>query len=122
MKVDIGRGHIFEFWSQSYLGLGAGVTQFEMEPHEAKVLFITEEAPIAAVGVDDCLCPTIQQNYGNGILEGRFVKKGETVYVAAKAPIEAAEGCTVNPICGQQGLYTVTSVDESLSYKLRLSV
>jgi hypothetical protein len=119
MKVDIGKGHIFEFWSQSYLGLGAGVTQFEMEPHEAKVLFITEEAPIAVVGVDDCLCPTIQQHYEADILEGRFIKKGETVYVVAKAPIQAIESCTVNPICKEQGLYAVTQIGESLSYSIK---
>ena len=119
MKVDIGKGHIFEFWSQSYLGLGAGVTQFEMEPHEAKVLFITEEAPIAVVGVDDCLCPTIQQHYEADILEGRFIKKGETVYVVAKAPIRAIEGCAVNPICREQGLYAVTQIGESLSYSIK---
>jgi hypothetical protein len=119
MKVDIGRGHIFEFWSQSYLGLGAGVTQFEMEPHEAKVLFVTEEAPIAVVGVDDCLCPTIQQRYEAGILEGRFIKKGETVYVVAKAPIRAIEGCAVTPICKEQGLYAVTQIGESLSYSIK---
>lgn len=122
VKLDVGNGHIFEFWSQSYLGKGAGVKQFEIKPHEALVLFVTDDAPIVAVGVNDCLCPRIEQRFENGLLEARFIKKGEKVYVIAKAPIEAAEGCEVQAVCEEQGLYAVTPLGENLSYKVRLSV
>jgi len=119
VKVDIGAGHVFEFWSQEYLGYRAGAVQFEIEPHEAKIILVTDDAPIAAVGVNDCLCPTIVQKYECGELTGRFLKKGETVYLISKKPVEAVSGCEVRPVCGRKGLYAAAQCGETLEYRVR---
>ena len=120
MKVDVGEGLIFEFWAQKYLGRGAGTAQFEIEPHASKIILVTDEAPAAAIGVNDCLCPTMEQQYEGGELSGRFLKKNETIFVAAEATIEAVEGCTVEAAAGEQGIFRLKQTGECLSYRVRL--
>lgn len=121
MRLDVGEGHVFEFWSQEYLGYRAGTVQFEIEPHGAQIVLVTDDAPIAAVGVDDCLCPTMEQRCENGELAGRFLKKEETVYLISSAPIDAVSGCGVELVCAKRGLYKAKQIDESLEYCVRRS-
>jgi len=118
VEVDVGTGHAFEFWSQRYLGVCAGKTGFEIEPHGARIVLVTDDAPIAAVGVDDCLCPTMEQNFADGVLTGRFLKKNETVYAVSKHPVRALEGCTVSAVCPAQGLYALHQTGDGLDYRV----
>lgn len=120
VKADVGAGHVFEFWGQEYLGFRAGVSQFEIEPHGAKIILVTDDAPIAAVGVDDCLCPTIEQTYDGGTMTGRFLKKGETIYIVSEGPVEAAYGCEVSKIDAKKGLYAAVQCGEAHDFGVRL--
>lgn len=119
VRVDVGAGHAFEFWSQEYLGYRTGVSLFEIEPHGAKIVLVTDDAPITAVGVNDCLCPTIKQEYADGEMTGRFLKKGETAYIVSAQPVEAAEGCEIREICAEQGLYAAVQTGETLVYRVK---
>ena len=119
IRLEIGEGHVFEFWNQEYLGYKAGRTAFEIEPHGARIILVTEDASIAAVGVNDCLCPTMAHNCENGRLTGRFLKKGETVYLISRNPVEAISGCTVKCVCAEQRLYAAVQSGDSLDYAVR---
>jgi alpha-galactosidase len=120
MTLDIGAGHVFEFWSQQYLGFRCGTAAFEVEPHGALILCVTDDAPIAAVGVDDCLCPTMEQVYCDGLLTARFLKKGEKMHLVSRTAIEAAEGCTVETVCAERGWYTAVQTGNTLECKVRI--
>ncbi|MBQ1954735.1 MAG: alpha-galactosidase [Clostridia bacterium] len=115
-EIDVGAGHTFEFWSQEYLGLKEGVAKFEVEPHGAKIVLVSDSAPITAVGVDDCLCPTILQEYKDGSLSGSFLKKGETQYIVSKSPLKADFGCAAELLCAECGLYAVKQRGEALEF------
>ena len=75
------RGYTFEFWSQGYLGVSDGTWQVEVPPHEAKMLFVCDEAGACPIGVDDVLVPDL-----------RWEKRGDTLCIQ---PIKANEGVYV---------------------------
>ena len=120
MKVDVGAGYMFEFWCQNYLGKGTGVTQFDIEPHGARIVLVTDDAPAAAIGVDDCLCPEMEQRYANGELTGRFIKENETIFVVSSLPVQGADGCEVSLLSEEQGLYSLKQTGPALEYRIRL--
>ena len=118
MSIDLGKGHVFEFWSQEYLGLMQGTKRFQVDPHGVKLLFVTDENPISVIGADDCMCPTLRQTYHDGILTGQFIKKGETLWIVAETPIKEALGCTIEK--EEDGLYRVSQTDEEYSFSVSL--
>ena len=118
MEVNGGAGQVFEFWSQSYLGTTDGKVKIKVEPHGAKIVLVTEDAPIVAVGVDDCLCPTIEQSFENGTLCGRFIKKGETLFVVSNKKLKGECGCEVEAVNEELGLYAARQTGESLDYRV----
>ncbi|MBR6748057.1 MAG: alpha-galactosidase [Clostridia bacterium] len=117
MSVDAGSGLVFEFWAQEYLGKMQGVRKFRVEPHGVRLVFVTDDAEIAVIGADDCLCPEMVQEYKAGKLEGKFVKRGETLWMVCEREIEAAEGCTVEKV--RDGLYRLHQTGESLNYRVK---
>lgn len=113
MHLAIERSYAFEFWSGTHLGLCDGSISRYIEPHCCEVLFLTREASMAVVGVDDCLCPLIRQTYEDGVLKASFVKKGETAYLVSKKPISLAEGCRCVPMTsGAENLYRIEYMGE----------
>lgn len=52
-------------------------------------------------------------------MTGQFLKKGETVFAVSAAPIEATEGCTVETVCAEQGLYALHQSGDTLEYRVR---
>ena len=118
MEIDIGAGPAFEFWSQEYLGFKEGLTEFAVEPHGAKIILVSDEAPIVAVGVNDCLCPTIEQEYADGALCGKFLKKDETIYLVSRRPLQVDFGCEVKEICAASGLYAVKQSGADLAFRV----
>ncbi|MBR6772866.1 MAG: hypothetical protein IKM29_05720, partial [Clostridia bacterium] len=115
-EIDIGAGEVFEFWAQEYLGFKEGKTAFGVEPHGAKIVLVSDSAPIVAVGVNDCLCPTIEQEYENGSLGGKFLKKDEILFIASQKPIKAVFGCDVSRV--NSGLYEAKQTGESLDFRV----
>ncbi len=120
VKAEVEEGHVFEFWSQSYLGRKAGAVEFNIEPHGARIVFISDYAPVVAVGVNDCLCPELKQEWNNGELRGSFVKPGEKIYLAAEGAVEVVYGCEVTVVKEQEGLYAITQKGENLQYCVKL--
>ena len=118
MKVELEDGYVFEFWRQSYLGRRSGEVVFDIEPHGARVVFISDYAPIAAVGVNDCLCPELVQEWSAGELRGSFIKSGEKIYLAAEGAVEVVSGCEI--ATAQDGLYVITQTGEDLQYCVKL--
>ena len=108
VSFEIEPSYGFEFWSGTYLGRHEAKISRYIEPHHCEVLFLTRVAPVAIVGVDDCLYPTIQAFYEDGVLKGSFVKKGETMYLVSQKPIKLAEGCTCELVSSGEGqLYKI---------------
>ena len=121
LRVDINRGHVFDFWAQRYLGIRDRFIRCSLVPHGSKLLFITDDAPAAVVGVDDCLCPTIEQHYGDGVLTASFVKAGEKAVVAAAREIQACEGCSARPLETATGhLYEVVAAHGARTFRMTL--
>lgn len=118
-RLDTGKGHVFEFWSQNYYGLAGEAMDFTIEPHGSRIVFITDPAPISAIGVNDCLCPELEQAYENGVLNGTFVKPGETIYLFSETPVEAICGGTISRIEKSPGLYAFTQEGERLRYQVK---
>ncbi len=114
MSLNIGNGNVFEFWGQNYLGKPQGECVYMLEPHESKILFVTEQSPISVLGVDDCLCPTMKQSYADGKLSAVFIKKGEVATVYSEKPIKAVIGCEIEAI--SNNLYHVKQIGESLDF------
>ena len=102
--------------TQEYLGRMQGVKKFRLAPHASKILFITDPMPIAAVGVNDCLCPTIRQAYEAGRLTGEFVKAGEDMLIVSEQPVTALSGCEAEEI--RAGLYRIRQTGEGLAFCL----
>ena len=92
---------------------------FTIEPHGSRIVFITDPAPISAIGVNDCLCPELEQVYENGVLNGTFVKPGETICLFSETPVEAICGGTISRIEKSPGLYAFTQEGESLRYQAK---
>lgn len=108
MRVPVERSYAFEFWSGTYLGAFEDTVSRYIEPRHCEVLFLTREAPMAVVGLNDCLCPCIEQIYEAGILNASFVKKDEVLYVVSKSPVVSAEGCSCELInFGEALLYRI---------------
>ncbi len=121
MRFEISRGHVFDFWAQRYLGVCDKSLSFTITPHGSKLLFITDDAPAAVVGVDDCICPSLEQHCSGGVLTASFVKTGESAYVAASREISAAEGCTYDLVQSDRDrLYRVRAIGGAKTFKVRL--
>lgn len=119
LQVDINRGHVFEFWAQRYLGLCDRQFRATLDPHGAMLLFITDDAPAAVVGVDDCLCPSIEQEYRDGVLTTSFLKSGERAMVAAAREIQTCEGCRARPVATTSGyLYEVMASRGARTFRI----
>lgn len=116
VSLNIGDGHVFEFWSQDYLGRMQGERRFLLEPHGAKILFVTDPAPLSAIGVNDCLCPTIRQEYTDGRLTGAFIKKDEKLFVVSEKAIRSVSGCAAETVCAERGLYLIRQTGDTLSF------
>ncbi|MBR4941460.1 MAG: alpha-galactosidase [Clostridia bacterium] len=118
MTLNIDGKQVFEFWTQTWLGLKSGSVNFEIEPHGARIVLITDPAPICAVGVDDCLCPEIVQTHENGQLSGSFIKPGEKLFIASKDHIRVLQGGTLSAVPEVPGLYVLTQNGDSLDYRI----
>lgn len=81
------RGRVFEFWSQSYLGVSDGTWQVEVPPHEAKMLFVCDEAGACPIGVDDVLVPDLHWEKRGDRLCIQPIKDSEGVYVYAESDL-----------------------------------
>jgi len=103
--IDDEGGYVFEFWSGKYIGHYDGKLSRVIKPHSCEMLFVTKEASVAVVGVDDCLCPTIEQSYKDGVLTTSFVKKGETMFVVSKKPVVRVTGGEVQLVETKDGEY-----------------
>ena len=119
MSLEANGEHVFEFWTQSYLGIRDGSAEFEIEPHGARIVLITSPAPITAIGVDDCLCPEIVQNFTDGELCGSFIKRGETIYLTSKNDIEVVYGGKLTLVSKEKGLYALTQNGDDLEYRVK---
>ncbi len=117
LKIPANNGHVFEFWTQSYRGMGCD--SFEIEPHGARIVLVTDPAPVAAIGADDCLCPEIEQEYADGELSGRFVKPGETLTLFSEKPIAEVSGGELIPHPASPSLYTLTQKGDDLNFRVR---
>ena len=119
LRFEINRGHVFDFWSQRYLGLCDHRIRRTLAPHASALLFVTDDAPAAVVGVDDCLCPAVQQEYRDGVLTASFVKPGEKAMVAAAREIQSCEGGRARPVETAFGrLYEVTAVRGARTFRI----
>ena len=119
MSLEANGEHVFEFWTQSYLGIRDGSAEFEIEPHGARIVLITSPAPITAIGVDDCLCPEIVQNFTDGELCGSFIKRGETIYLTSENDIEVVYGGKLTLVSKEKGLYALTQNGDDLEYRVK---
>jgi hypothetical protein len=119
LRFEINRGHVFDFWSQRYLGLCDHRIRRTLAPHASALLFVTDDAPAAVVGVDDCLCPAVEQEYRDGVLTASFVKPGEKAMVAAAREIQSCEGGRARPVETAFGrLYEVTAVRGARTFRI----
>lgn len=103
MCFAIDQCYVYEFWRGMYLGLFDGKLSRRIAPHCCEVLFLTREAPMAVIGLDDCLCPHIEQSYEDGVLRASFIKKGETMYLVSRQPAVSARGCRCEKISSGGG-------------------
>ncbi len=115
MSVNVGDTHIFEFWSQKYLGKRNGVYKSKIAPHSTEVIFATEADTCAVIGTDDVIIPTIRQSFENGTLSVDFIKKGETIFVAAD--FLNGDGCEIKKL--SDGLYSVKQTASAMSVSLK---
>ena len=121
LQVGINRGHVFEFWTQRYLGLCDHRIRHTLGPRASALFFITDEAPAAVVGVDDCLCPTIGQEYRDGVLTASFIKPGEKATVATVREVQRCEGGQLRPLEAATGhLYEVTADEGARTFRITL--
>lgn len=121
LQVGINRGHVFEFWTQRYLGLCDHRIRHTLGPRASALFFITDEAPAAVVGVDDCLCPTIGQEYRDGVLTASFIKPGEKATVATVREVQRCEGGQLRPLETATGhLYEVTADEGARMFRITL--
>ena len=120
-RVEINRSHVFDFWSQRYLGLCDHRICRTLAPHASAMVFITDDAPAAVVGVDDCLCPAVEQEYRDGVLTASFVKPGEKAMVAAAREIQSCEGGRARLVETDVGrLYEVTAAQGARTFRITL--
>ena len=98
------RAHIFEFWSQRYLGTASSL-RFSLPAHASKVFFVTEAEGTVPVGTDNALLPELQFNARGKCFEGVQPKTGGRWTVFSRVPLRARENCTAEKI--GENLYEV---------------
>lgn len=86
-------GHLFEFWSQEYLGRCSGEICTVIPPHGCKVFFLTEDALAVAVGGDGSICPATCQRYEQDVLTVSVEKDGCRYQVVSSGDCTGADGC-----------------------------
>jgi hypothetical protein len=117
ISVDINRSYVFEFWSQSYLGIYDKEFGIDINPHCSKVFFFTDFKPAAVIGTDSCICFENRYDFNDGVLSSQFLKKSETVFAASDTPLEAVKGCSVQH--NKNNIYRITSLGEAKEFIIK---
>ena len=91
-------GHLFEFWSQKYLGQCDGEICATVPAHGCRVFYLTDDALAVAVGWDGSICPAFQQQYESDRLTILTEKEGSRFQVVSSSCCASADSCDVQQL------------------------
>lgn len=116
-------GHLFEFWSQQYLGQCDGEVCATVPAHGCKVFYLTGDALAVVVGWDGGICPAFRQQYERETLTVAPEKEDCRFRVVSSSACTGTEDCSVRLLAAENGsyLYELAPVTGAKTFTLRFS-
>lgn len=98
-------GHLFEFWSQQYLGQCDGEICATVPAHGCRVFYLTGDALAVAVGWNGSVCPAFRQQYEGETLTVASEKEDCRFQVVSSSACTGSEDCSVQQLMAENGSY-----------------
>ena len=110
MQIENPEAFVWEFWGQSFALHEGGSYKINIPPHSARVLYFTDKSSTAIIGSDASVMMQTPWSKDGKRIEGKFIKPGETVFVASNTALRALDCKAVAMhMANEYTVYRVTS-------------